>query len=81
MATGGKLEVQIGADITDFEKKIKEVEFDIKELSRVKLEKIRLGLDTKEINAQIKDAKNNLNGLKTAVKDTGGQIIVGNGLQ
>ena len=71
---GGKLEVQIGADITDFEKKIKEVEFDIKELSKVKLEKIRLGLDTKEINAQIKDAKNNLNGLKTAVKDTGSQI-------
>ena len=70
----GKLEVQIGADITDFEKKIKEVEYDIKELSKVKLEKIRLGLDTKEINAQIKDAKNNLNGLKTAVKDTGGQI-------
>ena len=74
MATGGKLEVQIGADITDFEKKIKEVEFDIKELSKVKLEKIRLGLDTKEINAQIKDAKNNLNGLRTAVKDTGSQI-------
>ena len=74
MATGGKLEVQIGADINDFEKKIKEVEYDIKELSKVKLEKIRLGLDTKEINAQIKDAKNNLNGLKTAVKDTGSQI-------
>ncbi len=85
MATGGKLEVQIGADITDFDKKIKEVEFDIKELSKVKLEKIKLGLDTTQINAQIKDAKNNLNGLKTAVKDTGGQISgqftkqVGNG--
>lgn len=74
MATGGKLEVQIGADITDFEKKIKEVEFDIKELSKVKLEKIKLGLDTKEITAQIKDAKANLTGLKTALKDTGSQI-------
>jgi len=52
----------------------KEVEFDIKELSKVKLEKIKLGLDTREINAQIKDAKNSLTGLKTAVKDTGGQI-------
>ena len=85
MATGGKLEVQIGADITDFEKKIKEVEFDIKELSKVKLEKIKLGLDTREINAQIKDAKSSLSGLKTAIKDTGGQISgqftkqVGNG--
>ena len=83
--SGGKLEVQIGADITDFEKKIKEVEFDIKELSKVKLEKIKLGLDTTQINAQIKDAKSSLNGLKTAIKDTGGQISgqftkqVGNG--
>ena len=68
---GGKLEVQIGADITDFEKKIKEVEFDIKELSKVKLDRLKLGLDTTEINAQIKDAKNNLTQLKTAVKDTG----------
>jgi hypothetical protein len=68
---GGKLEVQIGADISDFEKKIKEVEFDIKELSKVKLDRLKLGLDTSEINAQIKDAKANLNGLKTAVKDTG----------
>jgi len=71
---GGKLEVQIGADKTDFDKKIKEVEFDIKELSKVKLEKIKLGLDTKEITAQIKDAKANLNQLKTTVKDTGGVI-------
>lgn len=71
---GGKLEVQIGADITDFEKKIKEVEFDIKELSKVKLERLKLGLDTAEINAQIKDAKNNLTQLRTAVKDTGATI-------
>lgn len=85
MSTGGKLSVEISADITDFEKKIKEVEFDIKELSKVKLEKIKLGLDTTQINAQIKDAKNSLTGLKTAIKDTGGQISgqftkqVGNG--
>lgn len=74
MATGNKLEVQIGADITDFQKKIKEVEFDVKELSKAKLEKIKLGLDTREITAQIKDAKANLNSLKTAVKDTGAQV-------
>ena len=71
MATSGKLEVQIGADKSDFDKKIKEVEFDIQQLSKVKLEKIRLGLDTTEINSQIKDAKNNLNQLKSAVKDSG----------
>ncbi|MFM2204577.1 MAG: Flavobacterium phage 11b [Bacteroidota bacterium] len=71
---GGKLEVQIGADITDFEKKIKEVEFDIKELSKVKLDRLKVGLDTSEINAQIKDAKNNLKSLQTTVKDTGGSF-------
>jgi hypothetical protein len=70
----GKLEVQIGADITDFEKKIKEVEFDIKELSKVKLDRLKVGLDTSEINAQIKDAKNNLKSLQTTVKDTGGSF-------
>jgi len=82
---GGKLEVQIGADKTDFDKKIKEVEFDIKELSKIKLDRLKVGLDTTEINNQIKDAKNNLNQLKTTVKDTGEQIAgkftkqVGNG--
>lgn len=74
MATGGKLEVQIGADILDFQKKLKEVEYDIKELSKLKLEKLRLGLDTREINAQIKDAKNSLATLKDSVGKTGGQI-------
>lgn len=68
---GGKLSVEIGADITDFEKKIKEVEFDIKELSKIKLDRLKVGLDTTEINNQIKDAKASLNSLKTAVKDTG----------
>jgi hypothetical protein len=68
---GGKITVEIGADITDFEKKIKEVEFDIKELSKVKLDQLKLGLDTTQINSQIKDAKQNLNSLKTTVKDTG----------
>ena len=68
---GGKLTVEIGADITDFENKIKEVEFDIKELSKVKLDRLKLGLDTTEINSQIKDAKANLNSLKSTVKDTG----------
>lgn len=74
MATGGKLEVQIGADITDFDKKIKEVESDIRELSKVKLDQLKLGLDTKEINAQIKDAKNSLATLKDSVGKTGAAI-------
>jgi hypothetical protein len=82
---GGKLEVQIGADKSEFDKKIKEIEFDIKELSKVKLDRLKLGLDTTEINNQIKDAKNSLNSFKTTVKDTGAAISgqftkqVGNG--
>lgn len=71
MATGGKLEVQIGADNSEFKKKIQEVEMDVKDLSKIKLERIKLGLDTKEITGQINDAKKTLNDLKTSVKDTG----------
>ena len=69
--SGGKLSVEIGADKSDFDKKIKEIEYDIKELSKVKLDRLKVGLDTTEINSQIKDAKNNLNQLKSTVKDTG----------
>jgi len=71
---GGKLEVQIGADVTDFKKKIQEVEFDIKELSKVKLDRLKLGLDTTAINAQIKDAKNSLSTLRDSVGKTGTAI-------
>jgi hypothetical protein len=68
---GKKLEVGIGADVSDFQKKIKEVEFDLKELSKAKVERIKLGLDTVEINTQIRDVKKTLNDLKTTTRDTG----------
>ena len=54
------LEVQIGADNSDLNKKIKEAEFDLKELSKLKLENIKLGLDTKGLDANIKDVKKSL---------------------
>lgn len=66
-----KLEVQIGADKTDLEKKIKEAEFDLKQLSKVKLDQIKLGLDTTAITANIKDVKKSLADLRTVTKDTG----------
>jgi len=68
---GSKLEVGIGADISDFSRKIKEVEYDLKELSKAKVERIKVGLDTTEINMQIKDVKNTLRDLKTTTRDTG----------
>ena len=68
------LEVQIGADSSDLNKKIKEAELALKELSQVKLERIKLGLDTKEINGNIASVKKSLNDLKTASKDSGNAI-------
>jgi len=65
------LEVTVGADIKDFQNKIKEVENDIQELANEKAINIKLGLDTKELDAHIKDAKKHLNDLKTTAKDAG----------
>lgn len=66
-----KIEIEIGADNSDLKKKIKEVEFDVKELAKVKVDRIKLGLDTTEITAQIKDTKSTLTGLRSTLKDTG----------
>ena len=68
---GSKLQVGIGADVSDFKKKISEVEFDLKELSKLKIERIKLGLDTSEINNQIKDVKKTLRDLKSTTTDAG----------
>lgn len=68
---GKKLEVGIGADISDFQKKISEVEFDLKELSKLKIERIKLGLDTSEINKNITDVKKTLRDLKSTTTDAG----------
>lgn len=65
------LEVNIGADIKDFKKKIEEVENDVQQLANEKAVQIKLGLDTKEITAQIKDAKKYLTDLKQTARDTG----------
>lgn len=65
------LEVIIGADKSDFDKKIKEVEFDVKQLANEKQAQIKLGLDTSVITAQIKDAKKSLADLKITAKDAG----------
>jgi len=65
------LEVQVGADIKDFQKKIQEVENDIQQLANEKAINIKLGLDTKELDAHLKDAKKTLNDLKSTAKDAG----------
>jgi phosphotransferase system IIB component len=65
------LEIKIGGDVTDLQKKIKEAELNLKELSRIKIERISLGLDTKEIQGNIKSVKASLTDLRTTLKDTG----------
>jgi len=65
------LEVTVGADIKEFQRKIQEVENDIQELANEKAINIKLGLDTKELDAHIKDAKKTLNDLKSTAKDAG----------
>lgn len=72
--SGGKLTVGIGGDITDLQNKIKEAEFNLKELSKFKLERIKLGLDTTEINGNIKSVKQSLTDLRSTLKDTGNAI-------
>lgn len=69
-----KLEVTIGADKTDFDKKIKEVEFDVKQLAKIKQEQIKLGLNTTEITAQLKDAKKSLTDFKNTARDAGNSV-------
>jgi hypothetical protein len=70
------LEVQIDGNIDDLNKKIKEAELNLKELSKIKLEQIKLGLDTKEINGNIASVKKSLTELKTVAKDTGSSVSV-----
>ena len=65
------LEIEIGADINDLQNKIKEAELNLKELSKIKLERIKLGLDTKEIQSNIKSTKASLTDLRTTLKDSG----------
>lgn len=68
------LEISVGANIKDFQNKIKEVENDVQQLANEKAIQIKLGLDTKLITSQIRDAKKHLNDLKQTVRDTGNVI-------
>lgn len=65
------LEIQIGADNSDLKKKIQEAEFDIKQLAKLKIDRIKLGLDTKDLDNNIKDVKKSLADLKNVNKDAG----------
>jgi hypothetical protein len=64
------LEVQIGADSSNFDKEISKVEKHLNDLRKQQASNIKLGLDTTSLNNQISDATNKLNGLKSSVNSS-----------
>jgi len=64
MATGNKLEVQIGADVSDLKQGITEAVIALEKLRQQKSANLKVGLDVTELNKQILIAKNNLAGLQ-----------------
>jgi hypothetical protein len=65
------LEAIISADITDLKKKIKEAELNLQDFANEKAYSLKLGLDTTEVNKNIKSTKSALNEFKSTLKDTG----------
>jgi len=70
MATGNKLEVQIGADTSDLKKGITEAVIALEKLRQQKSANLKVGLDVSTLNTQIATAKTNLAGLQKQVSST-----------
>ena len=64
------LEVQIGANISDFNSQIAKVEKELLKLQSQKDTDIKLGLDTSSINKQISETTTKLNGLKSSLNSS-----------
>lgn len=64
------LEVQIGANISDFNSQIAKVEKELLKLQNQKATDIKLGLDTSAINKQISETTTKLNGLKSSLNSS-----------
>jgi hypothetical protein len=64
------LEVQIGADSSNFDKEISKVEKQLNDLRKQEASSIKLGLDTTALKSQISDATTKLNGLKSSVNSS-----------
>jgi hypothetical protein len=64
------LEVQIGADSSNFDKEISKVEKQLNDLRKQESANIKLGLDTTALKSQISDATTKLNGLKSSVNSS-----------
>lgn len=64
------LEVQIGANISDFNSQIAKVEKELLQLQKQQATDIKLGLDTSAINKQISETTTKLNGLKSSLNSS-----------
>lgn len=64
------LEVQIGANISDFNSEIAKVEKELLKLQKQQATDIKLGLDTSAINKQISETTTKLNGLKSSLNSS-----------
>lgn len=64
------LEIGIGADNSELLKKIDQAEKEIKKLEKQEQVLIKAGLDTSGLNQKIKEAKGNLDGLRTSLNNT-----------
>ena len=66
-----KLEVQIGADSSELNAELAAAEAKIERLSKIKVERVKLGLDTKTLDVEINKAKESIKSLKDANTDLG----------
>ena len=66
-----KLEVQIGADSSELNAELAAAEAKIERLSKLKVERVKLGLDTKTLDVEINKAKESIKSLKDANTDLG----------
>lgn len=74
MATGNKLTVEIGADVSDLKQGITEAVIALEKLRQQKSVNLKAGLDVSSLNTQISAAKQNLDGLQKQLSSTSGSM-------
>lgn len=84
MANSGRLEIEIGADVSGLEQGIQDAERQLRNLERRRDNQVRIGADTSQIERQITSVQTHLNALRTGATATGGALggmtqQVGNG--
>lgn len=71
---GEKLQVSIGADISDLKSGINDAVIQLEKLRQQKVKDLKLGLDVTALNSQISQAKEKLSSFQSAISTTGGTM-------